>query len=219
MFSFKEKMIALAAAGAFLAPIGFATAQNGNMQNSNMQNGNMQNSNMQNSNMSGGNSNMSQNMMMSSQDKKFAMEAAMGGMAEVAMARVALERSQNDAIKQYAQKMIDDHTAANTELMGILSAKGMTAPTAPDAKHQMMMDRMSKMSGAQFDMMYVENAGVKDHSKMEKLFQSESTRGKDAELRAFAAKTLPVVQMHLRMAREMMTSMKGNKPMNGNMSM
>jgi putative membrane protein len=139
----------------------------------------------------------------SSSDKKFAMTAAAGGMAEVEMARLALTKASSDAVKQYAQKMIDDHTAANTELMGIASSKGITLPTAPDAKHRAMMAKMEKLSGEVFDREYVMMAGHKDHSKMEKLFRDESTRGRDADLKAFAAKTLPVVQEHLRMAREL----------------
>lgn len=156
--------------------------------------------------------NMSQSMMLNSMDKKFMMEAAMGGKAEVAMARLALERSSSDSVKQYAQKMIDDHTKAGEELMQVATMKGITLPMEPDAKHKAMLAKMQGMSGAEFDSMYIKMAGVKDHEKMEKLFMSESTKGKDADTKGFAAKTLPTVQEHLRMAREMMTGMmSGNK--------
>ncbi|MCA1566513.1 MAG: DUF4142 domain-containing protein [Acidobacteria bacterium] len=150
----------------------------------------------------------------SSSDRKFAMTAAMGGMAEVEMARVALTKASSDAVKQYAQKMIDDHTAANAELMQIASAKGITLPTAPDAKMRAMMAKMERMSGAEFDHHYIMMAGNKDHQKMEKLFRDESMRGKDADLKAFAAKTLPVVQQHLQMARDLQGQMPGMKGMN-----
>ena len=146
---------------------------------------------------------------MSSSDRKFAMTAAMGGMAEVEMARMALTRASSDAVKQYAQKMIDDHTTANAELMQIASSKGITLPTAPDAKQRAMMAKMQNLSGAAFDREYVMNAGHKDHQKMEKLFRDESMKGRDADLKAFAAKTLPVVQMHLQMARDLHTQMMG----------
>lgn len=146
---------------------------------------------------------------MSSMDQKFMMTAAMGGMAEVEMARLALEKSGSDAVKQYAQKMIDDHTAANNELMQVASSKGVTLPTQPSPKQMAMMRRMQNLSGAQFDMMYIKEAGVKAHQEMEKLFMRESTGGRDADAKGFASKTLPVVRMHLQMAREMMGSMKG----------
>jgi putative membrane protein len=150
-------------------------------------------------------------MALSSMDRKFMMDAAAGGMAEVAMARLATERASSDAVKQYAQHMIDDHTKANEELMQLAGTKGVTLPTGPDAKHQAMMAKMQGLSGAAFDHEYLKNAGVKDHEKMEKLFQKESGGAKDADTKAFAAKTLPTVQEHLRMAREMSGSMMGAK--------
>jgi putative membrane protein len=146
---------------------------------------------------------------MSSADKKFMMTAATGGMAEVEMARLALQKSGSDSVKQFAQKMIDDHTAANSELMQVASTKGVTLPTQPDAKQMAMMAKMQKLSGREFDMMYVREAGVKAHQDMEKLFMKESMSGKDADAKAFAAKTLPAVRMHLQMARDMMAGMKG----------
>ncbi|HZG52895.1 MAG TPA: DUF4142 domain-containing protein [Pyrinomonadaceae bacterium] len=152
--------------------------------------------------------------MVGSADRKFAMTAAMGGMAEVEMARMALTKASSDAVKQYAQKMIDDHTAANAELMQIASTKGIRLPTAPDAKHRAMMAKMGRLSGAEFDRQYIMMAGHKDHQKMEKLFRDESMRGRDADLKAFAAKTLPVVQLHLQMARDLHGGMSGMKGMN-----
>jgi putative membrane protein len=164
-------------------------------------NGNM------NSNMSG----MKHDAMMKSSDMKFMTTAAQGGMAEVAMARYAVDHASSDAVKQYAQHMIDEHTKANDELMQVATMKGITLPTAPDPKHQMMMDKMMKLSGADFDREYIKNAGVKDHEKMEKLFMDESSKGQDADAKAFAAKTLPTVQMHLSTARDMTTSMMNMK--------
>jgi putative membrane protein len=152
----------------------------------------------------------------SSSDRKFAMMAAMGGMSEVEMARLALTKASSDGVKQYAQKMIDDHTAANAELMQIATTKGITLPAAPDAKHRAMMAKMERLSGAEFDRRYIMMAGHKDHQKMEKLFRDESMRGRDADLKAFAAKTLPVVQQHLQLARDLHASMPGMQGMNHN---
>lgn len=155
-------------------------------------------------------------MMPNSSDKKFMSTAASGGMAEVEMARLALEKSQNDAVKQYAQKMIDDHTAAGEELKALASSKGVMLPSGPDAKSMALMAKMRNASGMEFDMMYVKEAGVKAHEKMEKLFMKQSmARGGDADAKAFAAKTLPTVQMHLGMARDMMKTMHGSGGMSG----
>jgi putative membrane protein len=155
-------------------------------------------------------------MMVSSGDKKFMMTAAQGGMAEVEMARLALERGSSEEVKTYAQRMVDDHTKANEELMVIAQSKGVALPTAPDAKHTAVKEKMMKLSGAAFDREYVMMAGHKDHEKMEKLFRDESTKGKDADVKGFAAKTLPVVREHLAMARALHGTMMGTKGMNSN---
>jgi putative membrane protein len=148
-------------------------------------------------------------MMLSSTDRKFAMAAASGGMAEVEMARVALQRASSDEVKQYAQKMIEDHTRANEELMQLAASKGLTLPTGPDAKQQAMMRKMMGLSGAAFDREYVKTSGVKAHEQMAKLFMNEQSKGRDADLKAFAASKLPAVQMHLSMARDLWSKMNG----------
>ena len=146
---------------------------------------------------------------MSSADQKFMMMAAKGGMAEVEMARLALQKSSNDTVKQYAQKMIDDHTMAGDELKQLASTKGVMLPMQPDAKQMAMMAKMQRLSGAEFDMMYVKEMGVKAHQDMEKLFMKESMSGRDMDAKAWATKILPTVRMHLQMARDMMMNMKG----------
>src|ERR1044072_2602005 len=95
-----------------------------------------------NSNMSAskGNTNTS---TLSSSDQKFMMEAAMGGMEEVELGKLAATRGSSDAVKQFAQRMVDDHSKANEELMQIASTKGVTLPTALDAKHQADVAKMS----------------------------------------------------------------------------
>ncbi len=162
------------------------------------------------------NMNMNSKMaMVSSMDQKFMMMAGKGGMAEIEMARAALQKSSNDAVKQYAQKMIDDHTMAGDELKQLASMKGVMLPMQSDSKQMTMMSKMQMLSGMEFDMMYVKEAGVKAHQDMEKLVMKESLSGKDLEAKAFAAKTLPVVRLHLQMTGEMMMSMKGMKGMKG----
>ena len=157
-----------------------------------------------------GRSTSSQNMnssTISSSDRKFMMEAAMGSMEEVELGRLATQRGSSDAVKQFGQRMVDDHSKANEELMQIASTKGVTLPSALDEKHKADVDKMSGLSGAEFDRAYLKEAGVKDHNKAVKLFQNEADKGKDADLKAFAAKTLPTIQEHLRMAQDMSGSM------------
>ena len=143
-------------------------------------------------------------------DSKFMMMLATGGMNEIGLSQTALSKSTNDEVKQYAQKMIDDHTAVGDELKTLAASKNVTLPMEMDAKHKAMNDKLSAMSGMEFDMMYLK-AMVKDHEKTVALLQKESNGGKDAEAKAFAAKTLPAVQGHLDMAKQMMSKMSSMK--------
>lgn len=161
-----------------------------------------------NANMSGRNSNAS-GMAGRSMDTRFMMMAAQAGMAEVELGRLALQRASSDAVKQYAQHMIDDHTKANDELMQLASTKGITLPTAPDAKHQALMTKMQQLTGTNFDREYIKNAGVKDHTKVLKEFQKEASGGRDADAKAYAAKYVPAIQDHLHMAQGMAHAMMG----------
>jgi putative membrane protein len=214
-------LLAVAAIFTMLSETSFAQNSNSsstsNTNSSSTSNTNSSSSRNSNSNMSGQSGSMGgQATMLSSTDRKFMMDAAAGGMAEVEMARLALEKASSADVKRYAQQMIDDHTRANEELMQVASQKGVQLPTGPDTKHMALMGRMRNLSGAEFDRMYIKEAGINDHAKMEKLFMKESRSGKDADARGFATKTLPAVQMHLRMAREMSGTMMG-RTMKGKM--
>ena len=153
-------------------------------------------------------------------DQKFAMEAAMGGMAEVELGRLAAQKGASDDVRQFGQRMVDDHSKANEELMRVASSKGWTPPTALDAKHQAEMQRLSAMSGDKFDREYVKMM-VKDHKKDVGEFQKEAGRGADADIKAFASSTLPTLQQHLQMIQRIDDKMalrkSGNlKTTNGN---
>jgi len=139
-------------------------------------------------------------------DIKFADKAAIGGMAEVALGNLALQKTSNQKIKDFANMMVTDHTKANNELMGIAKAKNISLPAAVDAEHQQKMDDLSKLSGADFDKAYV-NAMVAGHKSTLTLMRNEAASGKDADLKKFADKTSAVVQMHT----EMITRIKAGK--------
>lgn len=147
-----------------------------------------------------------QSSMVSSQDKKFAMEAAEGGMAEVKLAEVALKNASSDDVKKFAQMMIDDHTKANTQLMEIAGKKGITLPTDVNSKHKSKMDMMSKKTGAEFDKAYIADM-LADHKKDVALFQREADRGADSDLKSFASTTLPTLQTHLQQVQQIHSGM------------
>jgi putative membrane protein len=179
-----------------------------------------QNPNSNSTQNSNGDMHAGHNMAGMSADMKFAMEAAMGGMEEVEMGRLAAEKGASDEVRQFGQRMVDDHSKANQELMQVASSKSMTLPTALDPKHQADMQKMSALSGEAFDKAYVKMM-VKDHKKDVGEFQKESTRGTDADIKGFATRTLPTLQEHLQMIQRIDDKMKlrksGNlKNMNSN---
>ena len=139
---------------------------------------------------------------LNTRDRNFVMEAAMGGMAEVELGKLATQKATSDAVKQFGQKMVDDHSAANSELTQLAAAKGLTLPTELDAKHRADITRLSKLSGAAFDGAY-SKAMLDDHVKDVAAFEKESTSGTDPEVKAFATKTLPTLKQHLEMARSL----------------
>jgi putative membrane protein len=137
---------------------------------------------------------------LSSADKKFVEKAASGGLAEVQAAQLAQQKGADQKVKDFAQQMITDHTAANQKLASIAQQKGLTVPTEVDAKDQKELDKLSKLDGKKFDHAYLK-AETKDHEGMLSLLQKEAKNGKDSDLKSFAEDTIPTVQKHLDMAK------------------
>jgi len=129
-------------------------------------------------------------------DSQFATKAAVGGMAEVEIGKLALAKSTNPKIKEFATMMVNDHGKANTELMAIAKMKNITLPSMLDDDHKMKYDDLSKKTGADFDKAYA-SAMVDGHKSTLDLMEMEAKDGKDADLKSFASKTAPVVKTHL----------------------
>jgi putative membrane protein len=137
----------------------------------------------------------------------FMSEAAAGGLAEVELSTLAKTKAQNAEVKKFAQQMIEDHSNANTELKQLAAKKNITLPTELDPMHKGIKEKLASLSGADFDSEYVQ-AMVADHEKSVSLFQSQANGGTDADAKAFAAKTLPKLQMHLNMIKGIQSKMK-----------
>ena len=136
-----------------------------------------------------------------SDSTKFASAAAQGGRAEVELGRLAVERGSNPAVTNFGQRMIEDHTKANSELMAIAKSKSIDLPNDLTFEQKSTIDKLSKLSGAEFDKEYMADM-VSDHESDAKEFENQSQNGTDPELKAFAAKTLPLIQRHLQIARD-----------------
>jgi putative membrane protein len=134
-------------------------------------------------------------------DNAFAMTVAQNGMAEVALAKLALQKSKNADVKKFAQRVITDHTKVGQELKKIAAAKNITLPAEVKPEQKETHDRFMKLSGAEFDREFM-NLMVENHGKSITAFEAESNNGTDAELKAFAGNTLPTLREHLQMARD-----------------
>lgn len=135
-------------------------------------------------------------------DKKFVKEAAEGGLAEVELGKLAAQKAASPDVKQFGQKMVDDHTKANDQLKEIASKENISVPDTLDHKYQSKIDKLSKLSGDQFDKAYVKDM-VKDHESDLREFQAEAQGGMDPNIKAFASSTLPTLQQHLASAKDL----------------
>jgi putative membrane protein len=142
----------------------------------------------------------------SAADKQFAAEAAQGGLAEVEMGQLALQKANSPQVKQFAQRMVTDHTQANQELLQLAKSQNLDVPTQVDAKHKSDMDMLRGMNGTAFDTAYMQHM-VQDHQKDVAEFQKQAQSSGDPALKSFAVKYLPVLQQHLQMAQS--TASKG----------
>lgn len=140
-------------------------------------------------------------------DAKFVTEAANGGMAEVELGQLAQQKAQHADVKAFGEMMIKDHSKANDELKALAQAKNITLPATLGEEPQKVKDELSKKSGAEFDKAYIDDM-VKDHEKDIKLFEDASKNLKDADLKAFADKTLPTLRTHLEHCKSIKDKLK-----------
>jgi putative membrane protein len=133
----------------------------------------------------------------SSADETFMMSAAQAGMVEVKLGEVATKKATQANVKQFGAMMVSDHSNANQQLRAIAAKNGVTLPSKLDAIHKSKVDKMSKLSGEQFDKAYVSEM-VKDHEKLAAEFEKAAKTAQNLELKSFAATTLPVIKAHLK---------------------
>lgn len=137
---------------------------------------------------------------LSKDDERFVKDAAAGGMMEVDLGKMAAEKAASEEVKEFGRRMQEDHGKANAELKTIASNKGVEVPKALEGKHKKTVDRLSKLSGEEFDRQYM-RAMVEDHDEDLKKFEREAEKGKDPEVKQFASKQAPVIKKHLELAK------------------
>jgi putative membrane protein len=133
-------------------------------------------------------------------DSEFMVNAANGGMMEVAAGKLAQTKGKSQAVKDFGAKMVADHTAAGDELKALAAVKNVTLPSSPGEDEQKHLNDMEQMSGKDFDKHYIDMM-VKDHDKTIEMFEDAAKNGKDAAVRDWATKTLPTLKKHGEMVK------------------
>lgn len=147
-------------------------------------------------------------------DRKFIDKAVNDGLAEVKLGQLASEKASNPEVKQFAQRLVQDHTKANTQLKQIAQAEGVRVEDDLESKHRKVHDRLSKLSGEAFDRAYMDFM-VEDHQKAVKLFEKGSKDASNPQLKQFASSTLPTLQEHLREAQRLQAEVGGARGTTG----
>lgn len=140
-------------------------------------------------------------------DQGFIMYAASGGLMEVELGKTTSANAASAKVKQFGQMMVTDHTKANTELKAVAAKKNVTVPPAPAQEQQDHINDLKTKKGAEFDKAYVDMM-VDDHKEDISKFEDEAKNGKDADVKAFAAKTLPVLRKHMAAIQAIQDGMK-----------
>ena len=140
-------------------------------------------------------------------DKKFVKESALGGMAEVEMGKLATQKGSSEAVKQFGQRMVDDHSKANEQLKQAAAKSNIEIPASLDSKHQSHIDKLAKLSGPEFDKAYLKDQ-VKDHEHDVDKFKEEAQNGTDPNVKQFAMATLPTLQEHLSAVKDLKKAAK-----------
>ena len=135
-------------------------------------------------------------------DSMFMTHATADGMTEIQMGQMALEKSSDQKVKQLAQRIVDDHTDANTKLRVLARDKQVTLPVAPPKDAQDKAAAMTSLDGTKFDQAWA-TAMVSDHQKAVAMFADEIKRTQDPKIQAFANGTLPALKSHLEQAQQL----------------
>ncbi len=136
----------------------------------------------------------------------FVQKAAISNTFEIQSSQVAVDRARSDGVKNFAQRMIDDHSRALERLQEVAKASNLQAAPSMDAEHQKMVDELKAIPDSNFDNRYI-SMQTTAHEKAVQLFSDYSQRGTDPQLKAFAAEILPTLQEHLKEVQQLKGTM------------
>ena len=145
------------------------------------------------------------------EDMQFMKDAAQSGIAEVKMGELAASNGESQPVKDLAKKLVTDHTKANEELKQLATKKSVMLPDAVTEQQKTMLQHLASLKGREFDTAFKQHA-VENHQKSVDKFKTASEKAKDADLKAFAAKTLPTLQQHLALAKQLNAGPTATQP-------
>jgi putative membrane protein len=130
-------------------------------------------------------------------DQSFYKKAVEGGLAEIQLGQLAQQKGQSQAVKDYGEMMVQDHTATGDKLKTLASGNGLALPTSPDMTQMATQSNLEALSGRAFDKAYIRTM-IQDHKDTIALFEKEAKNGDDTSAKAFAQTTLLKLYEHLR---------------------
>lgn len=139
---------------------------------------------------------------LSGQDLQFMTDAIQAGLTEIEMGRVAKANGVSPAVKQFGQRLIDDHSLANRQIALVAARLAVTLPNEPDAAHQQHLTEMSSLRGPGFDDAFARHMVI-GHEAALTVFRRQAKYGQSPDLRDFAEKTIPTLEEHLKIATEL----------------
>ncbi|OKH44730.1 hypothetical protein NIES2101_27665 [Calothrix sp. HK-06] len=133
-------------------------------------------------------------------DRQYVQDAGQASLAGISLGKLALQRSTNASVKQFAQAEIDEQVDVRNNLSRIAPKLGVTLPTTPNAKNQAISARMTRLTGANFDKAFLQEAGINAHLENAAIYQREAAFGQNQDLMGVANKGLPIITRHFNTA-------------------
>lgn len=136
-------------------------------------------------------------------DRGMMKDLAEANIAEIETGKLAQQKGASSQVKEFGKRMVDDHSKSLEELRDIASKKGVELPNDTDLKHKASAKVLERLDGDKFDKQYMSMVGVSDHKRTHEMLQKVQNKATDPDLKAYAAKTIPVVHGHLESAQQL----------------
>jgi putative membrane protein len=150
-------------------------------------------------------------VQLTSYEVNFLRSAAQDNQTDIQLGQTMVQRSGNPAVKNFGQRLADDHAAIKQQFQVIVAQKGVTLPTTPSAEQQQWLDQLSSFNGPQFDQAAIRQAILHEENEVQ-YYQQAVNMAQDPSVKAFAQSNLPVVQQDLALARQLETPLPTGSP-------